>query len=36
MSGTFDIINYISDNVTLLQLMDTFGNFNHAMIISGI
>ena len=31
--GTFDILNDISENVTLVQLMDTLGNLNHAISI---
>ena len=33
--GNFDIINDISENVTLVQLMDTLGNVNRAIIIEG-
>ena len=33
--GAFDILNDISENVTLVQLMDTPGNVNHAIIILG-
>ena len=31
----FDILNGISENVTLLQLMDSLGNVNHAINIVG-
>ena len=33
--GTFDILNEISENVILVQLMDYLGNVNHAIIIVG-
>ena len=33
--GAFDILNYISENVTLVQLMETLGNVNHAISIVG-
>ena len=33
--GDFDILNDISEKVTLVQLMDTLGNMNHAIIIKG-
>ena len=29
----FDILNKISESVTLVQLMDSLGNLNHAIII---
>ena len=29
----FDILNEISENVTLVQLMDSLGNVNHAISI---
>ena len=29
----FDILNYISENVTLLQLMDSLGNVNNSISI---
>ena len=29
----FDILNDISEDVTLVQLMDSLGNVNHAIII---
>ena len=29
--GAFDILNDISENVTLVQLMDTLGTVNHAI-----
>ena len=31
----FDILNDISEDVTLVQLMDSLGNLNHAIIIVG-
>ena len=31
--GKFDIMNDISENITLVQLMDSFGNVNHAVSI---
>ena len=31
----FDILNYISENVTLVQLMDSLGNVNRAISIVG-
>ena len=33
--GYFDILNDISENITLVKLMDTLGNFNHAISIVG-
>ena len=33
--GEFDILNDISDNITLVQLMDTLGNVNHTISIIG-
>ena len=33
--GAFDILNDISENVTLVQLMDTLVNVNHDIIIVG-
>ena len=33
--GVFDILNNISENITLLQLMDTLGNVNHDISIVG-
>ena len=33
--GSFDIFHYVRDNITLLQLRDTSGNFNHDVSISG-
>ena len=33
--GTYDIFNYINENVTSVQLMDNVVNVNHAVIISG-
>ena len=35
MSVTFDILNDIIDNVTLVQLMEVVVDINHAVIISG-
>ena len=35
IKGNFDMINYISEHVTLLQLMGKTGNMNHAVIING-
>ena len=34
-NGAFDILNYISENVTLVQLMNSIGNVNHAISILG-
>ena len=34
-NDTFDILNDISENVTLVQLIDSLGNVNHAIIIVG-
>ena len=34
MSWTFEILNNISDNGTLVQLMYTVGGVNHAVSIS--
>ena len=34
-SGEFDTLNDISDHVTLVQLIDTSSNVNHAIIIIG-
>ena len=33
--GTFDILRDISETFTLVQLMDTVGNVNHAVSIVG-
>ena len=33
--GAFDILNDISENVTLAQLMDSLGNVNRAISIVG-
>ena len=33
--GTFDILNDISENFTLVKLMETLGNVNHAISIVG-
>ena len=30
-----DILNFISENITLVQLMDSIGNVNHDIIIVG-
>ena len=35
VKGRFDIHNDISENVTLLKLMDTVGNVNNAVSIVG-
>ena len=35
MKGNFDILNEISENVTLVKLMDTPGNVNHAISTVG-
>ena len=32
-TGTFDILNNISEYVTLVQLMDSLGNVNHAVSV---
>ena len=32
----FDILNNISENVTLVQIMDSLGNVNHAISVYGI
>ena len=32
-TGEFDILNDISDHVTLVQLIETAGNVNHAVSI---
>ena len=34
-NDNFDILNDISECVTLVQLMDSLGNVNHAIIIVG-
>ena len=34
-NDAFDILNEISENVTLVQLMDSLGNVNHDIIIVG-
>ena len=34
-NDAFDILNEISENVTLVQLMETLGNVNHAISIVG-
>ena len=31
VKGGFEILNDISENVTLVQLMDTVGNVNHVV-----
>ena len=33
--GTSDILNYISEHFTLVQLMDTLGNVNNDISIIG-
>ena len=33
--GAFDILNDVSENVSLVQLMDTLGDLNHAISIVG-
>ena len=35
VKGRFNIINYISENVTLVKLMEKSGNVNHAVSIFG-
>ena len=34
-NDAFDILNEISENVTLLQLVESLGNVNHAISIVG-
>ena len=34
-NDAFNILNEISENVTLVQLMDSLGNVNHDIIIVG-
>ena len=34
-NDAFDILNDISENVTLVQLMDSLGNVNHSIVIVG-
>ena len=34
-NDAFDILNYISENVTLVQLIDSLGNVNNAISIVG-
>ena len=34
-TGTFDILNNISDYVTLLKLMDSIGNESHTVSVGG-
>ena len=34
-NDAFDILNYISENVTLVQIMDPLGNVNNDIIIVG-
>ena len=34
-NDSFDILNDISENANLLQLMDSLGNVNHNIIIVG-
>ena len=33
--GSYDILKYISENFTLVQLMDSLGNVNHAIGVVG-
>ena len=33
--GSYDILKYISERVTLVQLMDYLGNVNHAISVFG-
>ena len=33
--GTFDILNNISEHVTLVQIMDSLGNMNYAVNVIG-
>ena len=33
--GSYDIMKYISEHVTLVQLMDYLGNVNHAISVVG-
>ena len=33
--GSYDILKDISENVNLLQLMDSFGNSNHSISVVG-
>ena len=33
--GSYDIMTYISENVTLVQLMDYLGNVNRAISVLG-
>ena len=35
VKGSFDILNDISEKFTLVKLMDTVGNLNHALSIVG-
>ena len=34
-NDAFDILNDISENITLVQLMESLGNVNHAISIVG-
>ena len=34
-NDAFDILNYNSENITLVQVMDSLGNVNHAISIVG-
>ena len=34
-NDAFDILNYISEDVTLVQLIDSLGNVNNAISIVG-
>ena len=33
--GSYDILKYIGEHVTLFQLMDSLGNVNHAISVVG-
>ena len=35
MKGSYDILTDMSENVTLVQLMDYLGNLNHATSVVG-
>ena len=35
VNDAFDILNDISENVTLVKLMESLGNVNHAIIVVG-
>ena len=34
-TGTFEILNNISEDVTLVQLTDSLGNVNYAVSVAG-